>query len=227
MRNLRHRALFLALFVATMASAQPSSSIVDRPQTVTQSQAKKYSNPVEFFLHRFNPDDIDYGERIEEMRESLLADTVQSPFFWSIAWGAVLLIGSLAMVVHLEQERKHRHLIAARFLAWYHNQLLDARAHALEELGKFNRLRQAVDERDMAAAASATQGGQRQASSAGKDLITENNSLRQKMSLMENAEKVVRQENTELKRLLRQAQQKNLDSNQSPAAQGKDDKNGK
>ena len=45
--------------------------------------------------------------------------------------------------------------------------------------------------------------------------------------MVENTEKIVRAENTALKRLVRQAQQKNLDAKSGPEAAGKEEKNGK
>ncbi len=219
MRNFQYCALAFALLVPIIAGAQPSSSAPgSAPQTSTK-HAGKSNSLVDFALHKFNSDDIDYGEKIEAMRAGFIADAVQNPFFWCIGWGVVMLVGAMAMVFHQERERKHRHLIAARFLAWYHNQLLDARAHALEEIGRFERLRKAIDERDIAAASGDTQGHD--------ELMTENNSLRQKISLTENMAKVLRQENTELKRLLRELRHKNADGNTGPSAVGEDDKNGK
>jgi hypothetical protein len=216
----RYFALSFVLLLATVAGPQSSFSAAKRGPQSSQKETRKYGNPFDFWLHtKFNPDDVDYGERIEEMRAALIAGTVQSPFFWSIAWGVAMLLGSFAMVLHQERERKHRQLIAARFLAWYHNQLLDARERASEELEKLQRFRKAVDQRDMAAASGDTV--------AGNELMSEINSLRQKLSLMENTEKIVRAENTALRRLVRQGQPKNVDPNSGPAAAGKDDKNGK
>jgi hypothetical protein len=205
--------------VSKISDAQPSSLVPGSAHQIPARHAGKPGSLVDFFLHKFNPDGIDYGEKIEEMRADLIADTIQNPFFWCISWGVVMLVGAIVMVFHQERESKHRHLIAARFLAWYHNQLLDAREHALEEVGRFERLRKAVDERDMAFASGGTQGHD--------ELMTENNSLRQKISLAENMAKVLRQENTELKRLLREFRQKNADANTGPSAGGEDDRNGK
>ena len=222
MRNLPLRLSALLLIIAS-AGAQPPLSARNHGQLTAQKQGQRFSNPLDYWLHKFNRDDIDYGEKVEEVRADLLAGTIQNPFFWAIAWGGVLLIGLFAMVIHQERERKHRHLIAARFLTWYHNQLRDARARASEELERFERLRKTIDLRDMAAAAAGTQAPKAPAAG-GTDLMAENNSLRQKISLLETTEKIFRQENTELKRLLRQAQH---DPNNRQASQQKDNSNGK
>jgi hypothetical protein len=124
----------------------------------------------------------------------------------------VLLASAFLVIVHQTKERKHRQLIAARFLTWYHNELLAARTRTGEEIGKFERLRKAVDARSVTRSAPETpQPAAPQAPKAAGDheLMVEVNSLRQKMVLVEQSENTLRQQNAQLSRLLREEQQKN------------------
>lgn len=73
--------------------------------------------------------DKDYGEWLEQVRKSAIDAGLDSlPRLLSGA----LLICSFVVIVHQSKERQHREIIAARFLAWYHNELVHARETARE-----------------------------------------------------------------------------------------------
>jgi hypothetical protein len=202
MPNLRNFVLFVAISTTIPAGTETSLSVPNRGNSGVQSQPHTSNNPVDFVLSKINPDDRDYGQAIEDTRSALIANTIQNPLFLPLGCAVVLFAGAALMVVHQAKERRHRQIIAARFLAWYHNQLLDAREQACEETERFEKLRKAIDARQIAAAA------ERSSATSDQGLMTDNNALRQKITLMENTEKSLRQQNAELTRLLREEQQK-------------------
>lgn len=206
-RNLLIFVLTTALFPAAMAGLQEPASHYDPAPNRRQT----HDDFVSSNLKRINPANTDYGQEIENERAVLFAETIDNLLFWSNVCAMALLIGAFMTIFHQHRERQHRQIIAARFLAWYHNQLLDARDRAMEEIGKFERFRRAVEATQIAASngdisATTTKNSR---SAADDTLTTENNSLRQKMSLMEKTETALRKENSELKRLLRERPEKN------------------
>lgn len=195
--------IFLAAISATVTAATQSSlSPTDQTSNTIQRQRQRPNGLIDYTLRRINPEERHYGQEIENWRSGLIGNTIENPLFLPLGCATVLFFGAALIVFHQSKERRHRQLIAASFLAWYHNQLLDARERAEEEIEQFEKLRKAVDARQIAAAA------ERLSAVADQELMVEINSLRQKITLMENAEKALRQQNTELSRLLRQEQQK-------------------
>jgi hypothetical protein len=228
MPSLRNFVLFVAISAAIPAGAQISLSVPNRGDSGVQTQPHKSNNPVDFALSKINPDERDYGQEIEDSRSRLIANTIQNPLFLPLGCAVVLFACAAGMVFHQSKERRHRQIIAARFLAWYHNQLLDARERAQEETERFEKLRKAIDARQIAAAA------ERSSSNADQEVRIDNNALRQKITLMENAEKTLRQQNTELTRVLREEQQKlqkmrpvKTDAGGGQSAAGKETQHGK
>jgi hypothetical protein len=228
MPNLLNFILLVAISTAIPAGAHISLLVVNRGDNGVQTQPHKSNNPVDFALSRINPDERDYGQAIEDTRSALIVNTIQNPLFLPLGCAVLLFAGASLMVGHQAKERRHRQIIAARFLAWYHNQLLDARELACEETARFEKLRKAIDARQIAAAA------ERSSSAADQQLMIDNNALRQKITLMENAEKSLRQQNTELTRLLREEQKKlqklrpvKADAGGGQMAAGKETQHGK
>jgi len=228
-RNLRAIVLIVGLLTAAMAGLQAPTSHYDP----APNRGQTHDDFVSSNLKRINPADTDYGQEIEDKRTVLFAETIDNLLFSSNVCAMVLLMGAFITIFHQHRERRHRQIIAARFLAWYHNQLLDARDRALEEIGKFERFRRAVEAKQIAAS-----NGDRSATTpknsramADDTLTTENNSLRQKMSLMDKTETALRKENAELKRLLRERPERNTAAKSAapsgPAAARKEGDNGK
>jgi|SRR5579872_123222 len=229
LQNLRAIVLITGLLTATMAGLQVPASSYDPARNHRQTQVDFVSSN----LKRINPANTDYGQEIEDQRAVLLAKTIDNLLFWSNVCAMVLLSGAFITVFHQHRERHHRQIIAARFLSWYHNQLLDARDRATEEIGKFERFRRAVEAKQIALSngdSSATT-AKNSRSAADDALTTENNSLRQKISLMEKTETALRKENSELKRLLRERLERTPTAKSAapsgPAATKKEADNGK
>ncbi len=212
MKALPRIAMTFVISAASLAAAQTQRSTYDPAAKYPQKHRDGFAD---FALKQINPDNQNYGQGIEDVRRVVIAKTIDNLFFWSNSCALAFLAGAFVIVAHQTKERRHRHLIAARFLSWYHNELLEARTRMFEEVGKFERLRKAVDERQVTAAAAEVQGvaaAQTPRSPHENELMTENNSLRQKIALMEGSEKTLRQQNAQLSRLLREEQQKNRTS---------------
>ena len=101
-------------------------------------------------LKHINPADKDYGEWLEQARKSAIDAGLDS--LPSLLSGG-LLICSFVVIVHQSKERQHRELIASRFLAWYHNELVHARDTAREVIGKNQQWQKIIDENGDAGAA--------------------------------------------------------------------------
>jgi hypothetical protein len=92
---------------------------------------------VDFALKRINPSDKDYGQCIDEGRELVLEETVESGYFWSnmVALG---LLGCLFLILVYQPKRQtRREWIVAEALQQYEHAL--ARANAkVDEATKLN-----------------------------------------------------------------------------------------
>jgi hypothetical protein len=205
---LPHAAL-LVLLAATLATTQAQRSTYDPAAKNPQKQRGSF---VDFVLNQINPANRDYGQEIEDARKAVIAKTIDNFLFWSNSCALVLLASAFLVITHQTKERKHRQLIAARFLTWYHNELLAARTRTLEEIGKFERLRKTMDARPLTRSVPETPelaAPQAPRAAGDSELMVEVNSLRQKMVLVEQSQNTLRQQNAQLSRLLREEQQKN------------------
>jgi len=108
------------------------------------SQPRQPNQPrdsfAEFTLKRINREDTDYGCRLEAARNLLVNETVKSIEFWIVSITFGLLVLSFFMLLHQHEEGERREIIAAGFLAQYHNALLDARQKAEHAIARYNAL---------------------------------------------------------------------------------------
>lgn len=95
---------------------------------------------VEFALKGINPQDTDYGCRIDDSRKLLVDDTIKSLNSWAAGVALSLLALAFCMLVHQHQERNRRECIAARLLSQYHNGWVEARARAEDSIRRHNEL---------------------------------------------------------------------------------------
>lgn len=181
-----------------------------------QHSPKQQDSLIDFVLKRINPTDKDYGLLIEQVRQDAIqAGFDMLPTFSSVA----LLLGSFVVIVHQNRERSRREIISARFLAWYHNELLHARDISRDAIARNNRLKKAIDEAaesepTLKTAAVAANVGSSPAVSkptqvAGHDLVTEINQLRQKLVAQADTEKTLKQQISQLNNRLQEEKQKN------------------
>lgn len=216
-------ALVACILTVTLAAAQrPQSSYNPAPQ----HPAKQHDSLIDFVLKHINPTDKDYGEWLEQVRKSTFDAGLDS--LPSLLSGGLLICSSV-VIVHQSKERQHRELIASRFLAWYHNELVHARETAREVIAKNQQWQKIIDENGEAGVAlktaelvsssrtqAASNGGQTRTTAAPKktpaadhDLLTEINKLREKVAVQDDLEKTLRQQISQLGRNLQEEKQKN------------------
>jgi hypothetical protein len=191
----------------------------DRPRSnydpSSQHSPTQQDSLIDFVLKRINPTNKDYGQLIEQGRQSAIeAGLDMLPMLFSVA----LLCGSFVVIVHQNRARCHREIIAARFLAWYHNELLRARDAARDAIARNNRLKKAIDERPeadptqkMAVAGNVgpSPAVPKPAPVPGHDLVTEINQLRQKLVTQSDTEKKLKQQISQLNNRLQEEKRKN------------------
>jgi hypothetical protein len=149
----RTRAIaFLFYFLSTiLAAAQsprspydpaPRSSYDPAPRNAPRQGRDGF---VDFTLKQINPSDTDYGRQIDQDRRTLIVATLENTYYWA----TVTSVGMLAVLffnwLRSNRERDRREIVAARFLSWYHNELVTARATALDAIQKHQQLQQIID----------------------------------------------------------------------------------
>ncbi len=206
-------AIAVCLLAVTLSASERPRSSYDPSQ---QHSQKQQDSLIDFALKRLNPTNKDYGLSIEQARQSALKVGLDMlPTLSSVA----LLLGSFVVIVHQNRERRHREIISARFLAWYHNELLRARDTARDAIARNNRLKKVLDGRaesepTLITAAGAGHGGPspvvpKPAPAAGHDLVTEINRLRQQLVAQADIEKTLKQQINQVNNRLQEEKQKN------------------
>jgi hypothetical protein len=106
--------------------------------------SKRHSKPREgfadFALKQINPEDTDYGCQLDEARKLAVDQTVKSIDSWVVLVALGFLVLSFLLLLHQHQERGRREVIAAQFLAQYHNAWVEARIHAAQAILRYNEL---------------------------------------------------------------------------------------
>jgi hypothetical protein len=131
------------VFVTLILNGQVSRSSYDPAANRPGRQRNSF---VDFVLKKLNPQDIDYGQKIEEVRRAAAVATIDDYYFWS-NFGAVCalaLIFSLFFRQHTLLKR--RALSTARLVTWYHNELVEARNQAFEQGAKCLALQRSLDD---------------------------------------------------------------------------------
>ena len=113
--------LLLAL-PASVAWSQRSSY-----DPAEKQQSKPREGFVDFALKQINPQNTDYGCQMDEARKLLVDQTIKSIDSWAVLVALTFLVLSFFMLWHQHRERNRREVIAAEFLAQYHNAWMDAR----------------------------------------------------------------------------------------------------
>jgi len=135
--------LISTLFLASLAAGQSPRSSYDPAPRKPQ---KHYDSFVDFALKQINPRDIDYGQRIEEARQSFIDDSILSLEFWGNTLPVIVLLITFGMFVRQDNERKRREILVAEVLAWYHNGLVDAHQEHSGLLTKYQQLKKIFDD---------------------------------------------------------------------------------
>ena len=120
-----------AIFAIALSPAWSQAT----PGPAEKEQRKSPESFMDFELNQINPQNMDYSCEIDEIRNIAIHEMVGRIDSWAVLVAFALLVLSFMMLMHQHQELKRREIIAARFLAQYHNALLDAR----EQMEKANR----------------------------------------------------------------------------------------
>jgi hypothetical protein len=128
---------------AMMASGQTSRSSYD---PAANRPAKQHDSFMDFALKKVNPQDIDYGQGIEEMRRTAIVATMDDCYYWSnlVAISGLVIMFCLFFRQHVLLKR--RASSTARVVTWYHNELLEARSQAFEQGAKYLQLKRRTDD---------------------------------------------------------------------------------
>ena len=135
--------LISTLFLASLAAGQSPRSSYDPAPRKPQ---KHYDSFVDFALKQINPRDIDYGQRIEEARQSFIDDSILSLEFWGNTLPVIMLLITFGMFVRQDNEGKRREILVAEVLAWYHNGLVDAHQEHSGLLATYQQLKKIFDD---------------------------------------------------------------------------------
>lgn len=136
MKSFDHLAICLLLLLSySVAWSQRSSYDPAAPKA-----SRQHDGFVDFALKQINPQDTDYGCKIDEARELAVDETFKNIDSWSVFVALFFLILSFLMLLHQHREQNRRQMIAAGFLAQYHNAWVDARAQAEHAIRRHNEL---------------------------------------------------------------------------------------
>lgn len=136
-------ALFSVVLATMMASAQTSSSGYD---PAANRPAKQHDSFVDFTLRKLNPQDIDYGQSIEEMRRTAIVATIDDYYYWSNLLAISGLVVMFCLFFRQHVMLKRRAFSTARLITSYHNELMEARSQAFEQGAKYQQLKRLADD---------------------------------------------------------------------------------
>lgn len=130
------------LAICFLLAVPPTSALEQKssydPASKQQSQTRE--GFVDFALKQLNPQNTDYGCQLDEARKLTVDETVKSIDSWTVLVALGLLVLSFFLLLHQHRERSRRDVIAAQFLAQYHNAWADARTHAADAIRRYNEL---------------------------------------------------------------------------------------
>jgi len=143
-RRVIHSGLLIALTMATASGLQvPKASL---PPARTSHAVVREQSPYlgqdtwyEFILKQFNPENVDYGDWLEQQRRNLIELRLKNSYFLYSLWTTIALI--LATAICLKQGIDHRRAmsITAEMMADLYNQDVYSRAVTQEAIERYNK----------------------------------------------------------------------------------------
>ncbi len=202
------RTVIFLLFLGTGFAASPASS--PNPNSIMSGRSRPQGSMVDWALNKINPQDIDYGQRIEDARQKAFNSTVHDYGFWS-EFVAVCVLGMMFLIVFW-QDGKHRRLLfsTARVVTAYHNELAVARDQITRLSSEYALAKRILGEHMEAIPVVRPQAARRENAN-GKDsvmpngqpsrdqLMAENNSLKQQVKTLTTKWQEEQQKNRKLK----------------------------
>jgi hypothetical protein len=129
--------------VACLATAQGPRSHYDPAPGRRTGPQKSF---VDSSLSLLNPGNIDYGMRIEEVRQNALDATVRDSGFWADAIAAGILGVIFIVICWQSQQNKSIRSSTARLVAGYENELVVVRDRFAKLSAEYNQIKRAADE---------------------------------------------------------------------------------
>ena len=135
--------LLTALLITDVVAGQVSRSRFDPASASHSAQQKSF---VDWTLSQINSKDVDYGKRIEEMRQTILADTFRDSSFRTDA----LLIAALCVLYVCYwwecRTKQALRISATRIVTAYHSELAMAREEIARLWAEYTQAKRILDE---------------------------------------------------------------------------------
>jgi hypothetical protein len=137
--------LLIGLMIAHAYALQTATDSA-APKSRTDAAAVRVQSPYqhqgtwyEFLLKQFNPENVDYGDWLEQQRRSLIELRLKNSYFLYSLWTTIALL--LAAAICLKQRIDHRRAmsITAEMMADLYNQDVYSRAVAQEAIERYNK----------------------------------------------------------------------------------------
>lgn len=190
MMYIRTPIIKLACIVLLLSPAKAS-------EQTAKTKSHDFANTIR---QQFNPAGHDYGVDVQTGAEVLIQATLLSVYFWICIASLVAASISSLWLVHMYQRQRRRELIAARYLAWYHNQFVLVRQRSPQSL-----LHQTQDPVNQSSCQPLVQ----EVAHSQSDLVSDNTRLRQQVADHETIQKTLRDQINMLTRKLQDEKQRN------------------
>lgn len=151
----------VSLVLIGIAVAAPQTAI-PKPTSAAPRLSQSRGSLIEWTLKQINPQDIDYGQRIEELRQTAIDNTVHDYGFWADLV-AVAVLGMMFFIVFW-QDRKNRQMrfSTARVVTAYYNELEMARRQITQLSSEYSQAKRILDEQKESSLVSRSQPARRE-----------------------------------------------------------------
>jgi hypothetical protein len=135
--------LVFGLAVGGAATPHPSVEPGASSQVKPQAQAapapyQRQGTWYEFMLKQFNPDDLDYGNWVEQQRRAFIDARVKDPYFQYSLCTTIGLLLTIAVCAKLQIDHRREMWITAEMMADIYNQDAYSRRVAQEAIERYN-----------------------------------------------------------------------------------------
>src|SRR5262249_23843490 len=135
--------LMVSLFVTDFVADQAPRSRFDPAPASHSAQQKSFVN---WTLSQINSKDVDYGGRIEHMRQIILMDTLRDPSFRTNALLIAALCGLYLFYWWECRTRRALRISTTRIVTAYHSELAMAREEIARLSAEYRQAKRILDE---------------------------------------------------------------------------------
>ena len=122
-----------------MNCSSRSRSRTDATSAHAQPPYQRQGTWYEFILRQFNPDGVDYGNRLEHERRNLIELRLKNPYFLYSVWTTIAVILSAAILLKQRVDHQRAMSITSEMMADLYNQDAYSRHIAQEAIERYNR----------------------------------------------------------------------------------------